>query len=64
MHCNPSPTLQSIRLKTGLPWHRPSRVRRLGFDYDFRWIEDYSIHALSDVIRQKERFEFIYTNLH
>jgi predicted O-methyltransferase YrrM len=43
-------------------WHGIglAQVKRLGFDYNFRWIEDYSIHALSDMIRQKERFDFIY----
>jgi predicted O-methyltransferase YrrM len=37
-----------------------AQVKRLGFECNFRWIEDYSIHALSDMIRQKESFDFIY----
>jgi predicted O-methyltransferase YrrM len=43
-------------------WHGIglAQVKRLGFEYNFRWIDDYSIHALSDMIRQKERFDFIY----
>jgi|ERR1700730_3961034 len=43
-------------------WHGVglAQVKRLGFDFDFHWIEDCSIHALSDLIRQKERFDFIY----
>jgi hypothetical protein len=35
-------------------------VKRLGFDFDFHWIDDLSIHALSDFIRRGERFDFIY----
>jgi predicted O-methyltransferase YrrM len=43
-------------------WHGIglAQVKRLGFHFDFHWIDDLSIHALSDLIRRGERFDFIY----
>jgi predicted O-methyltransferase YrrM len=59
MQSNPHVAIDPFE-KTG--WHGIGlvQVKRLGFKYNFRWIEDYSIHSLSDMIRQKERFDFIY----
>ena|SRR2546425_6116058 len=37
-----------------------AQVARLGFKYNFQWIERQSIHALSDLIRQQAKFDFIY----
>lgn len=37
-----------------------TQIEKLGPLADFRWIEDYSIHALSDMIRQKQRFDFVF----
>jgi predicted O-methyltransferase YrrM len=46
--------------KTG--WHGIglAQVEKLSFDKRFEWIEDYSIHTLSDFIRKREKFDFIY----
>jgi predicted O-methyltransferase YrrM len=46
--------------KTG--WHGIglAQVERLSFGKRFKWVSDYSIHVLSDLIRNKERFDFIY----
>lgn len=37
-----------------------AQVARLGFAGRFDWLPTYSIHALSDLIRQNRRFDFIY----
>jgi predicted O-methyltransferase YrrM len=37
-----------------------SQVKRLGFGVKFEWIKNFSIHALSDLIRKGEKFDFIY----
>lgn len=37
-----------------------AQLEKLGPFADFEWIEDYSIHALSDMIREKQWFDFIY----
>jgi predicted O-methyltransferase YrrM len=37
-----------------------AQVAQLGFKYNFQWIEDYSIHALSNLIFKQEKFDFIY----
>jgi predicted O-methyltransferase YrrM len=46
--------------KTG--WHGIglAQVARLGFKYNFQWVEDYSIHALSNLIFKQEKYDFIY----
>ena len=36
------------------------QVENIRFEGKFKWIEDFSIHALSDLIRQGEKFDFIY----
>ncbi len=43
-------------------WHGIGlvQVERLAFGRNFQWVEDYSIHALSDLIRRKATFDFIY----
>ena len=38
------------------------QVERLDFDFNFQWIEDYSIHVLSDMIRKKQTFDFVYVD--
>jgi predicted O-methyltransferase YrrM len=45
-------------------WHGIglAQVARLGFKYNFQWIERQSIHALSDLIRRQEKFDFIYVD--
>ena len=37
-----------------------AQAARLGGAVRFEWLPDYSIHALSDLIRQGRRFDFIY----
>ena len=37
-----------------------NQVDKISFKGDFRWLEDLSIHALSDLIRQREKFDFVY----
>jgi predicted O-methyltransferase YrrM len=37
-----------------------AQVKRLGFGVRFDWIDNFSIHALSDLIRKKEKFDFIF----
>jgi predicted O-methyltransferase YrrM len=39
-----------------------AQLARLGFKYNFQLIERQSIHALSDLIRQQEKFDFIYVD--
>jgi predicted O-methyltransferase YrrM len=39
-----------------------AQVARLGFKYNFQLIERQSIHALSDLIREQEKFDFIYVD--
>ena len=43
-------------------WHGIglAQAARLEFAGRFEWLPDYSIHALSDLIRKKQRFDFIY----
>ena len=44
-------------------WHGIGlvQVKRLGLEERrFQWVEDYSIHALSDLIRNQAQFDFIY----
>jgi predicted O-methyltransferase YrrM len=43
-------------------WHGVglAQVKRLDLGAQFRWVEDYSIHALSDLIRDQAEFDFIY----
>src|SRR5262249_48162420 len=36
------------------------QVARLSNSSNFEWLEDYSIHALSKLIKQKEVFDFIF----
>jgi predicted O-methyltransferase YrrM len=36
------------------------QVKRLGLGAKFEWIENYSAHALSDLVRKAEKFDFIY----
>jgi predicted O-methyltransferase YrrM len=36
------------------------QVKRLGFGVRFEWIKNFSIHALCDLIRKEENFDFIY----
>jgi predicted O-methyltransferase YrrM len=49
------------------PWEKHTfhgiglaQVKRLGFGVRFEWIEKFSIHALSDLIRKGEKFDFIF----
>jgi predicted O-methyltransferase YrrM len=46
--------------KTG--WHGVglAHVEQLSFDKHFRWVPEYSIHALSDFIRNREKFDAVY----
>jgi predicted O-methyltransferase YrrM len=37
-----------------------TQVKRLASGVRFEWIENFSIHALSDLIRKKEKFDFIF----
>jgi predicted O-methyltransferase YrrM len=37
-----------------------SQVKRLDLEQHFKWVKDYSIHALSDLIRNQAQFDFIY----
>jgi predicted O-methyltransferase YrrM len=43
-------------------WHGIGlvQVKKLDLDRHFQWVEDYSIHALSDLIRKQAQFDFIY----
>jgi len=43
-------------------WHGIglTQVRRLASGVRFEWVGDFSIHALSDFIRKKEKFDFIF----
>jgi predicted O-methyltransferase YrrM len=43
-------------------WHGIGlvQIKKLDLDRHFQWVEDYSIHALSDLIRQQAQFDFIY----
>jgi predicted O-methyltransferase YrrM len=43
-------------------WHGIgiTQVNRLASGVRFEWIENFSIHALSDLIRKEEKFDFIY----
>ena len=41
----------------GIGLHQVDKIR---FEGKFKWIPDFSIHALSDLIRQREKFDFIY----
>jgi predicted O-methyltransferase YrrM len=43
-------------------WHGIglTQVKRLASGVRFEWIENFSIHALSDLIRKKEKFDFIF----
>ena len=43
-------------------WHGIglNQVDKIRFEGKFKWIQDFSIHALSDLIRQGEKFDFIY----
>jgi len=36
------------------------QTARLPYSVKFEWIEDYSIHALSGLIKQKAKFDFIF----
>lgn len=54
-HVAVDPFEKSVWKSVGL-----TQVEKLGSPADFQWIEDYSIHALSDSIRQKQWFDFIY----
>jgi predicted O-methyltransferase YrrM len=37
-----------------------NQVHKIRFEGKFKWLQDFSIHALSDLIRQGEKFDFIY----
>ncbi len=37
-----------------------SQVKRLASGVQFEWMENFSIHALSDLIRKNEKFDFIF----
>ena len=43
-------------------WHGIglNQVDKIRFEGKFKWLQDFSIHALSDLIRQGEKFDFIY----
>jgi predicted O-methyltransferase YrrM len=43
-------------------WHGIglTQVKRLALGVSFEWIDNFSIHALSDLIRKKEKFDFIF----
>jgi predicted O-methyltransferase YrrM len=43
-------------------WHGIglNQVRKVRFEGKFRWLKELSIHALSDLIRESEKFDFIY----
>lgn len=43
-------------------WHGVglSQAKRLEFGEGFEWVEDYSIHVLSDFIREKRKFDFVF----
>jgi predicted O-methyltransferase YrrM len=43
-------------------WHGIGlkQVDKIRFEGKFKWLQDFSIHALSDLIRQGENFDFIY----
>ena len=43
-------------------WHGVGlrQVDKIRFEGRFKWIEEFSIHALCDLIRQREKFDFIY----
>ena len=43
-------------------WHGIglAQVKKLGFECNFKLIENYSIHGLSDLIREATKFDFIY----
>jgi predicted O-methyltransferase YrrM len=45
-------------------WHGIglAQVKRLGLESCFQWVEDYSIHVLSDLIRKRAQFDFIYVD--
>ncbi|MCL2385630.1 MAG: class I SAM-dependent methyltransferase [Alphaproteobacteria bacterium] len=49
------------------PWEKHTfhgiglaHIKRLGFGVRFEWIENFSIHALSDLIRERAKFDFIF----
>src|SRR5262249_9170123 len=35
-------------------------VDRIRFEGKFKWLQEFSVHALSDLIRQHEKFDFIF----
>src|ERR1700730_4883557 len=43
-------------------WHGVglNQVDKIRFEGKFKWLQEFSIHALSDLIRQDEKFDFIY----
>jgi predicted O-methyltransferase YrrM len=43
-------------------WHGIglNQVGKIRFEGTFKWLQEFSIHALSDLIRQGEKFDFIY----
>jgi predicted O-methyltransferase YrrM len=45
-----------------IQWHGIglNQVDKIRFEGTFKWLQELSIHALSDLIRQGEKFDFIY----
>ncbi len=55
LHVSVDPLQKSLWHGIGL-----TQVDRLAFGKSFKWIENFSIHALSDFIRRNEKFDFVY----